>query len=253
ASYAWTQVSGPTTATIAAPGSVSTSVTSLTEGSYTFRLTVTDDGTPALSDTDDIIVTVNPAPNDAPVAVATFSQRTGILGYIIEFTGSNSTDSNSDPLTYSWVFGDGNTSNIANPNHTYSSAGIYNASLTVSDGELSDTFTFTVNPRNFVIIDPSSSVSYPGSAGGSEVMGTITITGTPVVFTLIVELITGIGANASGTLVIDGDIYNSTSSQSGVQGIRSTSSYTFGVYDYSLEVNNPTQNSGVVSARVVTD
>ncbi|WP_415669115.1 PKD domain-containing protein, partial [Zobellia roscoffensis] len=70
ASYAWTQVSGPTTATIAAPGSVSTSVTGLTEGSYTFRLTVTDDGTPSLSDTDDIVITVGALPNVAPVADA---------------------------------------------------------------------------------------------------------------------------------------------------------------------------------------
>jgi PKD repeat protein/ribosomal protein L40E len=37
------------------------------------------------------------------------------------------------PYTYSWVFGDGNTSYSANPSNTYSSAGVYNAQVTVTD------------------------------------------------------------------------------------------------------------------------
>lgn len=40
ASYAWTQISGAP-ATIVSPGSISTTVTNLTDGVYTFRLTVT--------------------------------------------------------------------------------------------------------------------------------------------------------------------------------------------------------------------
>ena len=38
------------------------------------------------------------------------------------------------PLTYSWNFGDGATSTQANPSHTYTVAGPYQARLTVSDG-----------------------------------------------------------------------------------------------------------------------
>ncbi|MBA2746447.1 MAG: carbohydrate-binding protein, partial [Flavisolibacter sp.] len=44
ASYAWTKVSGPDGGTITSPAQASTTVTGLTQGSYTFRLTVTDNG-----------------------------------------------------------------------------------------------------------------------------------------------------------------------------------------------------------------
>ena len=37
-------------------------------------------------------------------------------------------------MTYSWTFGDGATSTQANPSHTYTVAGPYQARLTVSDG-----------------------------------------------------------------------------------------------------------------------
>ena len=38
------------------------------------------------------------------------------------------------PYTYSWSFGDGSTSSLSNPSHTYSSAGTYTAQITVTDG-----------------------------------------------------------------------------------------------------------------------
>ena len=37
-------------------------------------------------------------------------------------------------MTYSWTFGDGSTSTVANPSHTYTQAGQYTARLSVSDG-----------------------------------------------------------------------------------------------------------------------
>lgn len=58
-SRAWTQVSGPNTATIVSAGSISTTVTGLIEGTYVFRLTVTD--TDSATATDDVTVTVYPA------------------------------------------------------------------------------------------------------------------------------------------------------------------------------------------------
>lgn len=59
-SYAWTKISGPSTYTITSPSSVSTTITGLVEGTYVFRLTVTDNN--SATDTDDITITVNPAP-----------------------------------------------------------------------------------------------------------------------------------------------------------------------------------------------
>lgn len=42
-SYLWSQISGPNTATIADPGSASTSVTNIISGTYVFQLMATDD------------------------------------------------------------------------------------------------------------------------------------------------------------------------------------------------------------------
>lgn len=57
--YLWTKVSGPA-ATITSPTTAITTITGLVEGTYIFRLTVTDDD--GSEDTDDMTVTVSPAP-----------------------------------------------------------------------------------------------------------------------------------------------------------------------------------------------
>ncbi len=56
--YSWTKVSGGA-ATITSPSAASTTVTGLAQGSYVFRLTVTDNGSPGLTGSDDVTVTVN--------------------------------------------------------------------------------------------------------------------------------------------------------------------------------------------------
>lgn len=41
----------------------------------------------------------------------------------------------SQPYSYSWSFGDGSTSTLQNPTHTYQTQGNYTASLTVTDAK----------------------------------------------------------------------------------------------------------------------
>ncbi len=70
-----------------------------------------------------------PGGNQAPVA--RFNVSTAQLT-------ASFTDSSTDDVavtSYSWNFGDGNTSSIQNPNHTYATSGTYQVSLTVSDSE----------------------------------------------------------------------------------------------------------------------
>lgn len=61
---AWTQISGPNTAVIVNALSASTVVNNLVEGVYVFRITATNTGG---SSADDITVTVNPQPVQAPI------------------------------------------------------------------------------------------------------------------------------------------------------------------------------------------
>ena len=67
------------------------------------------------------------------------------------FDGSSSTG---ESLTYAWEFGDGGTGSGATPSHTYSGAGSYTVTLTVSDGTVLDsaaqTITCTKRGKNVV-------------------------------------------------------------------------------------------------------
>ena len=119
-----------------------------TFGTYVVELTVTDGG--GLNDTDTITITVNnPVGNEAPVAVAEATPTTGDAPLEVTFTGSNSTD-DVGIVTYFWDFMDGNNSNEADPEHTFTVAGDYLVELTVTDGEgltNTDTIQITVNEQ----------------------------------------------------------------------------------------------------------
>ena len=109
------------------------------DGIYTVTLTVSDDST-SISDT--LIVTVN---NVAPEVEAGEDQTVN-EGEEVSFTGS-ATDVGNDELTYSWDFGDTETSDVQNPTHIYADDGIYTVTLTVSDddgGVSSEELTVTV-------------------------------------------------------------------------------------------------------------
>ena len=70
---------------------------------------------------------------------------------------NNSSDADGDELTYSWNFGDGETSTVASPKHTYEEAGTYEVSLTVSDGQIEKT-----TKKNVVVnkkVDPEENVA----------------------------------------------------------------------------------------------
>ena len=105
-----------------------------TAGEFTAILTVTDaDGN---TDTDQVTINVVEPTDPNPIAVAEADPRTGTVPLIVQFTGSNSTDDGgTEDLTYSWDFGDGNTSSDADPMHTYTTAGEFTAILTVTDAD----------------------------------------------------------------------------------------------------------------------
>ena len=65
-----------------------------------------------------------------PIAEA-YGPYSGTAGVLINFIGSAS--GGIAPYSYSWNFGDGGISSLANPTHAYTNPGSYTASLTVKD------------------------------------------------------------------------------------------------------------------------
>ena len=104
-------------------------------GSYTVKLTATNDqGSDTKTKTD--YITVN---GNLPVADFTANTTTGTAPLTISFT-DNSTG---NPSSWSWDFGDGGTSTVQNPSHTYQKAGKYTVKLTVTNDQGSNTETKT--------------------------------------------------------------------------------------------------------------
>ncbi len=71
--------------------------------------------------------------NTPPVADAG-GPYSGTVDQVVSFNGSGSSDLDSDPLTYSWDFGDVNTGTGVSPSHTYAASSTYAVTLTVNDG-----------------------------------------------------------------------------------------------------------------------
>ena len=107
-SYQWSKISGPTSYSIQSANTVSTVVSNLVEGTYVFRVNVTDNG--GLSDTDDVTVTVNPdptppppPPNGAPIARAGSDQTITLPTSYVTVDGTGSTDADGTISTYLWT------------------------------------------------------------------------------------------------------------------------------------------------------
>ena len=131
-------------------------------------------------------IAVNAQPNNSsctapPIAYFMVSDTVSCNGEIDFFD-----DSYGVPTSWSWNFGDGNTSFLENPTHIYSSEGTYNVSLLVSNSlgqdsiiinsivlvDFSDppvTFNDTsyVNPSVFTLTSQSSSVNWYADTLGS--------------------------------------------------------------------------------------
>ena len=101
-----------------------------TSGNYTVALSVTDsslDGT-SNTETKTSYITVF-APVDADFSANAVE---GVSGRTV-FAFSDQTTGGKTPYTYQWSFGDSGNSTLQNPTHTYSSAGMYTVTFTVTE------------------------------------------------------------------------------------------------------------------------
>ncbi|MEO5942516.1 MAG: T9SS type A sorting domain-containing protein [Ferruginibacter sp.] len=131
-SYAWSQVSGPSTATINTPATAITIIKNLVSGVYTFQLKVTDNA--GATSTANVTVTVNTAPlaNIPPVANVSNNQTITLPVNSVTLTGSG-TDADGTVKSYLW-------SKISGPNgSSFSQA---SSATTVVNGLIAGVYIF---------------------------------------------------------------------------------------------------------------
>jgi PKD repeat protein len=98
-------------------------------GSYTATLTVTDNSGAQNSSSVSITVSAAALPLLASASGAPIS---GTAPLAVSFTGSAS--GGVSPYSFSWSFGDGQSSALQSPPHSYANPGTYIAILTITDG-----------------------------------------------------------------------------------------------------------------------
>jgi PKD repeat protein len=116
-----------------------------TAGTYTVTLTATNAaGSNTVTKTSYITATTAGTTAQKPVINCWGSPRSGTAPLTVTFK-DNSTGS---PTAWNWSFGDGTSSTVQNPKHTYSAAGSYTIKLTVTNAAGSTATT----KNNYIVV-----------------------------------------------------------------------------------------------------
>ena len=87
-------------------------------------------------------------PPTAEISEVSSGGEEGVLfniGDEIFFSANGSSDPEKKTLTYEWDFGDGGNASTMNATHVYSKAGVFNVTLTVSDGKKTDSSNILID------------------------------------------------------------------------------------------------------------
>ncbi|MGH9163156.1 MAG: PQQ-dependent sugar dehydrogenase [Vicinamibacteraceae bacterium] len=114
-------------------------------------------------------VTYEPS-NSPPSAVIGSDVINGPSPLTVQFSGDDSSDADGDALTYAWSFGDGSSSNVVNPQHTFDpptpepTGYLVRLTVTDPDGARSQAeMVISVNntPPSVMITSPTDGTTYP--------------------------------------------------------------------------------------------
>jgi PKD repeat protein len=203
-------------------------------GTYTAKLTVTDDDGASNSTT----VSITAVANVAPTAHASGTPTSGKTPLTVSFSSSGSTDSDGTITGYSWDFGDGSSLDTsANPSHTYATAGTYTAKLTVTDDDgATDSGTVSVHVADNL---PPTAVAAATPASGPAPLA--------------------VSLSSTGSVDPDGTIasYDWDFGDSSPHASTGSATHTYtaaGVYTATLKVTDDNGATGTATATVtVTD
>ncbi|MBC2717235.1 MAG: PKD domain-containing protein [Desulfobacteraceae bacterium] len=139
------------------------------QGAYTVTLTVTDqDGA---TDTASTIATVS---DTIPIAGFSGSPTIGVAPLTVVFTDSSTAYDGISSWT--WGFGDGGTSDLQAPDHTYNTEGVYTVYLTVTD---SDGSSDTLTRSKYITVLGDTDSDGDGISDNEEGAGDLDNDGTP--------------------------------------------------------------------------
>jgi poly(3-hydroxybutyrate) depolymerase len=251
ATFAWAKLSGPSQFIIADPAAALTSITNLVEGTYTFRLVVTDnDGG---TDADTIIIKVNPAlpsPNIAPVAQAGENQTITLPVDNISLNGTGSSDQDGTIDLYTWTYLTGpatytlNNAGSAIASVTGMVAGTYTFKLEVTDNDgAKDADTVSIIVEEEAAPPPPPNI-IPVAYAGNDIEITLPVN--------------QVSLNGEESVDADGTITNyawkKISGPSSFNIVSATSSATIvenlveGIYEFQLKIKD---NDGALSSDTV--
>lgn len=160
ASHAWAFGNGQNGA-----GATPAAVTYSIPGTYTAKLTVTDNR--GATGTATQTITVLPPANQTPVANFTPTPTTGSAPLLVQLSSAGSSDADGAITGYAWNFGNGTTSSSPNPSAVFNTAGTFTISLSVTDNSGASAVkstTIVVNPTNVAPVPVISATPLTGSA-----------------------------------------------------------------------------------------
>ena len=161
-------------------------------------------GTRNLSDAEIVIDSIGTGPG--PQADFSSDKSIGVRPLVVAFSDTSTLIT---PTTWAWTFGDGGTSTVQNPTRTYTNAGTYDVSLTVSDGATTKTVTktgfITAQPEVFVRAI-SGTLLFGGSVARPAVVKVRSISGTLLFGGSVARPIKTTYGSISGSLLFGGSV-----------------------------------------------